>query len=100
MGRYLIRRLVFALVLVQAVSSMSLVLICIAGADTSLDPIERQRIEQELGLDRPFATQYVEWLGRALRFNFGRSLLYNHPVSSLLGTRALNTIVLATTALL
>ena len=40
------------------------------------------------------------WLGGAVRFDFGHSLLYSRPVSALVGERALNTAVLATIALL
>ena len=54
----------------------------------------------ELGLDRPLAVQYLSWLGGVVRFDFGRSILYSRPVSTLLGERALNTAMLATAALL
>ncbi len=65
-----------------------------------LDPAARERIRTELGLDRPIAVQYLSWLGGVVRFDFGRSLLYSRPVSTLLGERALNTAMLATAALL
>jgi peptide/nickel transport system permease protein len=99
MGRYLLRRLGFALLLVFLVSSAALLLTRVAPGDT-LDPVERERVRQELGLDRPLGEQYLRWLGGALRLDFGRSLLYSRPVSALLSERALNTAVLATAALL
>jgi len=34
-----------------------------------------------LGFDRPLIAQYVEWLGRALRGDLGRSLRTNQPVT-------------------
>jgi len=34
-----------------------------------------------LGFDRPLVAQYVEWLGRALRGDLGRSLRTNQPVA-------------------
>jgi peptide/nickel transport system permease protein len=52
-----------------------------------------------LGLDRSIAAQYGEWLVRAARFDFGRSLLYDRPVAELIPERAANTAVLAVTAL-
>ena len=55
---------------------------------------------KELGLDRPLAVQYLSWLGGVVRFDFGRSILYSRPVSTLLSERALNTAMLATAALL
>ena len=104
MGRYLLRRLGFALVLVFVVSSAALLLTRLAPGDFTTDQgldraAARERLRAELGLDRPMLVQYVSWLGGAVRFDFGRSLLYSRPVSTLLGERALNTAVLATAAL-
>src|SRR5262245_20358021 len=106
MGRYLIQRLAFALLLVFIVSSASLVLTRLAPGDFSsgecmtLSAEECLRLRARLGLDRPIAAQYVEWLGNALRFDFGQSMLYSRPVSAMIGERALNTMVLAIVALL
>ena len=106
MGRYLLRRLGFALLLVFVVSSASLLLTRLAPGDftteqaLNLDPDTRERLRAELGLDRSLAAQYFSWLGGVARFDFGRSLLYARPVSALLGERAINTAVLAATALL
>lgn len=99
MGRYLIRRLGFALLLIFVVSSTALLLTRLAPSEIELDPVARERLRAELGLDRPFAVQYLSWLGGAVRFDFGRSVLYSRPVSTLVGERALNTAVLAMTAL-
>lgn len=106
MGRYLLKRLGFALLLVFAVSSAALVLTRLAPGDFTadqaftLDAEARARLRTELGLDRPIAVQYVAWLSGVMQFDFGRSLLYARPVSTLVGERALNTAVLATAALL
>lgn len=106
MGRYLLRRLGFALLLVFVVSSASLLLTRLAPGDfttdqaLNLDPATRERLRVELGLDRSLAAQYASWLGGVVRFDFGRSLLYARPVSALLGERAVNTAMLAATALL
>ncbi|MDP2391197.1 MAG: ABC transporter permease, partial [Acidobacteriota bacterium] len=106
MGRYLLRRLGFALLLVLVVSSASLLLTTLAPGDITsdqalqLDPAALAKRRAELGLDRPLAVQYVTWLSGAVRLDFGRSLLYSRPVSTLVGERALNTAVLALVALL
>lgn len=100
MGRFLLRRLGFALLLVLVVSAASLLLTRIAPSEIELDPTARARLRAELGLDRPFVVQYADWLAGAVRFDFGRSVLYGRPVSTLIGERALNTAVLAFTALL
>ncbi|MGE0865710.1 MAG: ABC transporter permease [Vicinamibacterales bacterium] len=104
MGRYLLRRLGFALLLVLVASSASLLLTRLAPGDITsaealADPVARARLRAELGLDRPIGEQYLSWLSGAVRLDFGRSLLYSRPVSALIGERALNTAVLAVVAL-
>ena len=106
MGRFLLRRLGFALLLVFVVSSASLILTRLAPGDITTEQAletqaaDRARRRAELGLDQPIATQYVRWLSGAVRFDFGPSLLYSRPVSSVLGERAVNTACLAIAALL
>ena len=106
MGRYLLKRLGFAFVLVFVVSSASLLLTRLAPGDFAvvqgehLTPEQREEIRHNLGLDRSVAAQYLSWLGGAVRLDFGRSLLYSRPVGELISERALNTAVLATAALL
>jgi peptide/nickel transport system permease protein len=102
---FLLRRALFALLLVLVVSSGAFLLTRLAPIDPSANmginvPAEvRQRILAELGLDRPLATQYIDWLSRAARLDFGRSIVFSRPVNELLGERAVNTAVLALTAL-
>lgn len=106
MGRYLIKRLAFALLLVLVVSSAALLLTRIAPGDfgsvqgLELTAEQRASIRTQLGLDRSFAAQYWSWLTAALQLDFGRSLLYSRPVSAIVGERALNTAVLASVALI
>lgn len=38
-----------------------------------------------LGLDRPLVAQYIEWLGRAVRGDFGTSIAQGRPAAALLG---------------
>jgi peptide/nickel transport system permease protein len=104
MGRYLLRRLGFALLLVFVVSSSALLLTQIAPGDITtiegfLSPEEKEKIRAELGLDRPILVQYLSWLRGVARLDFGRSLLYSRPVTTLLSERALNTAVLASAAM-
>jgi peptide/nickel transport system permease protein len=106
MGRYLLRRLAFALALVFVVSSAALLLTRAAPGDFAtsqgldLSAQERERLRASLGLDRSLASQYFSWLGGMARLDFGTSLLYSRPVTSIVSERALNTAVLATFALL
>ena len=103
---YLLRRLVFALFLVFAVSSASLVLTRLAPGDFAVDALgiaKAATIEDmraRYGLDRPLGEQYGAWIGGALRLDFGRSLAYDRPVAELIPERAANTALLALSALL
>ena len=105
MGRYLLTRLAFALALVFVVSSAALLLTRIAPGDyatmqgVDLSPEQRAQLRETLGLNRSFAAQYLSWLSGVVRFDFGESLLYSRPVSTIVSERALNTAVLATLAL-
>ena len=104
LGRYLLRRALFALLLTVIVSSAALVLTLLAPGDFAAegvfgDPELMAARRAQLGLDRPIHVQYIDWLARALRFDFGQSLLYTRPVADLLGERALNTAILAFAAL-
>jgi peptide/nickel transport system permease protein len=106
MGRYLARRLGFAVLLVFVVSSSALLLTRLAPGDFAtgqgldLDAASRERLRLDLGLDRPIAQQYLSWLGGVVRLDFGTSLLYSRPVSAIVGERAVNTAVLAAIALI
>jgi peptide/nickel transport system permease protein len=106
MVSYLARRLAFALILVLVVSSGALLLARLApgditseGASTGVSRQARAAERARLGLDRPPGEQYLEWLGRVARFDFGTSLMYGRPVADLVGERARNTALLAAVAL-
>lgn len=106
MLRYLARRVIAAVVLVAVVSSGALLLTRLApgdfaselfGSGANAEQIARERARY--GLDRPVAAQYLEWLGRAARLDFGVSLVYHRPVMDLVRQRAANTAILALAAL-
>ena len=106
MVRFLLRRLALAVLLVFIASSAAIVLTRLAPGDfVSIDgglriskesaALERKR----LGLDQPAIQQYIGWLSRAMRFDFGESFKYSRPVMDLVPERAANTAILALTAL-
>jgi len=104
---YLLRRLLFAAFLVFAVSSASLLLTRLAPGDYASGTLgigasdqAREQLRARYGLDRPLAAQYWDWLARAARLDFGRSLAYDRPVIDLIPERAANTAILALSALL
>jgi peptide/nickel transport system permease protein len=102
-GRFLLRRALFALLLVFVVSSSVFILTRLTAGDAiddvTADPAARARVRAQLGLDRPLAVQYVDWLAGVARLDFGASVTFSRPVNHLLAERALNTAVLAVVAL-
>jgi len=61
----------------------------------SIGPDAVAEMERQFGFGQPFVLRYAAWLWRALHFDFGISLQYRVDVLGLIGTRALNTIILA-----
>lgn len=103
---YLARRLFFAVFLVFAVSSAALVLVGLSPGDyattqlgITVHPGEIEQLRTRYGLDRPLSEQYFGWVARAARFDFGNSMVYDRPVRDLIPERAVNTGILAITAL-
>lgn len=69
----------------------------LAGGDlATADDIAEVRLR--LGLDDPFFTRYFRWLGGALRFDFGTSLVDGQPVSDSLVSRMPPTLSIAVVA--
>ncbi len=61
---------------------------------------EVMRFIAEFGLDKPVMVQYLEWLGRAVTGNLGRSLETRREVSDTMRSPVFNSILLATSSLL
>jgi peptide/nickel transport system permease protein len=101
---YIGKRIVLAFLVAVAVSFISFMIlnlsgdpaIALAGADAS--PEEIQLIREQYGLDRPILVQYVEWVGRALRGDFGESPYFNMPVKEIIGDRIGVTLLLGVCA--
>lgn len=104
MSLFLLRRGLAALLLVFTVTSGALLLAQLAPGDYGTDiGLSQEQIAAErhrLGLDRPFAEQYVGWLKRTLTLDLGQSFQSRQPVLGLVRTKASNTAVLAIAALL
>jgi peptide/nickel transport system permease protein len=89
MGSYIIRRLVGIIPLLLGITILSFFMIHLAPGrpsvlQESMNPkisLEvRNRLEKLYGLDKPLPVQYLLWLQRLLRLDFGRSLGDNRLV--------------------
>jgi len=107
MGRYIIRRLLQALLLLALLSVGMFILIhALPGGpeqvifNPRLSAAGRAAIRARFGLDQPLYVQYLKWLGNAFVGNFGFSFVTNQPVSELLAERFPATLQLFSLALL
>ena len=103
--RFLLKRTFAAFLLVFATTSGALLLAQLAPGDyadgaIARDPAQIAADRHRLGLDRPFLEQYTRWLTRTLTLDLGESFNYQRPVTEIVGERAANTAVLATSALI
>ncbi len=62
------------------------------------DPEVRAMFEKALGLDKPLLTQYVNWMGKILRGDFGQSIHYDRANLALILERFPATILLTIVA--
>ena len=105
MGRFLLTRLGLALVTLLLLSvivfAMSQVLPGNVGR-AILGPFADQgavdRLNEELGVNRPLVTQYVDWIGSFVTGDLGQSLSFRRPVSTLVGDAVINSLKLAAVA--
>ncbi|MDW7651203.1 MAG: ABC transporter permease [Bacillota bacterium] len=68
-----------------------------ANPELRLDPTAVEKWLQMRDLDQPLPAQYVSWLSRMARGDFGTSLIYNRPVPELIAQRLPATLLLTVT---
>lgn len=109
MKRTIGKRLAHLAVVILGVSFLTFLLMYISPGDPAQKKLTAQGVavsqevleatRQEMGLDRPFLTQYGDWLGSALRGDLGVSYKDGLPVSGKLAGAMGRTFVLALTSL-
>ncbi|HEU5437943.1 MAG TPA: ABC transporter permease [Ktedonobacterales bacterium] len=107
MASYILRRLVFILPVALLVSFIVFMLIHLVPGDPArvllgeeATPQNVAALRKQLGLDQPLLTQYVLWLGQAVRGNFGQSIQLQQPVLQAILQRAPVTLELGIASLL
>ena len=88
MREYILRRLAALVPVLFLVSVVTFAVNLLLPGDPALayigeaninDKVMYEAVRQELGLDQPIPVQYVKWLGRAVRGDFGRSIRTREP---------------------
>ena len=105
---FLVRRLARAVLLLLGVSVLCFLFTEMAPGsffdemrlNPQISPETIANLRSHYGLDQPLVVRYERWLKSALRGDLGISIAYNSPVTPLIWSRAKNTLLLTTTALL
>jgi peptide/nickel transport system permease protein len=110
---FIVRRFLLALATTWAISVMSFIIIQLPPGDfvdayiarlsasgSSVSMEEAQSMRTLYGLNQPYYVQYLKWVGRVLRGDFGESMEWQRPVAEVLGDRLWITVVVSFAALL
>ncbi|MET8947405.1 ABC transporter permease [Streptomyces sp. NPDC004542] len=112
MRRYVIKRLAQAVGVLWAAYTVSFLVLnwlpgdpvtAMAGAGMDsgdVDPARLAALRHEYGFDKPVLVQYADYLGRAVRGDFGDSVATGRPVTSTLADALPQTLQLTSAALL
>jgi len=113
MANYIIRRVIYALIMVVMVSFVSFVIIKLPPGDFLTQKLAQLRARgdrsaegqietyrKRYNLDKPFLWQYGNWAVNFLQGDFGESFEYERPVSDLLGERMTMTVILGIATLI
>src|SRR5690554_4991093 len=107
MPAYLLSRTLRLVPILLAVTLLVTALIYLSPGDPvrlmlglTADTATIERVRGELGLDKPFLTRSVNWLGNALSGDLGKSMQRNESVTALINSRLLPTLELILGALL
>ena len=106
MKRYLIKRLLQIIPVLFIITFIVFCMVYVAGDPTAmmlpLDAPDEQvaALRESLGLDRPLIEQYISFLGRLLRGDFGESFRYREPALGIVLERIPATLELTAASML
>ena len=113
MARYLLRRIIYMMVLLFLLSFVSFVIIQLPPGDyltTYIATLEARRIpvtevvleglRERYGLGSPLHVQYLKWMGNLLRGDMGESFSQNRDVTQVIGERLALSVTLSLTTLI
>ncbi|MCY1666833.1 ABC transporter permease [Rhizobium sp. SL86] len=107
MTRYIAKRLLSVIPVLFGLSVIVFLVMALIPGDPATailgsyaTPENVERINRDLGLDKPLLQQYLIWIGNVLQGDLGRSYILNRPVLSEVSERFGATLILAGTSLL
>ncbi|MFE6077821.1 nickel/cobalt ABC transporter permease [Paenibacillus sp. NPDC057886] len=109
MGRYVMKRMLAIIPVLIGISFLSFVLIHLRTSDPAevalrvnqVTPTQEMvdAMRETLGLDKPFLTRYVEWIGSSIQGDFGMSYVNQQPVGEQIARALPATLQLSAVAL-
>mgnify|MGYP002516106222 FL=1 len=109
-ANFVIKRLLLVIPLLIVISVLAFILSNLSSGDVAsvairneggiVNDITLAAKREELGLNKPLAVQYLNWLQKAIRLDFGTSFTTKKPVIYEIGRRFPATLALAVTATL
>ena len=102
MGGYILKRLVSAVPVLLGITVIVFTIMALIPGDPATailgsyaTPENVEKLNRDLGLDKPLVQQYFIWIGNLLQGDFGRSFALNRPVLDEVLDRFSATLVLA-----
>jgi peptide/nickel transport system permease protein len=107
MGQFILRRGAALITTLFALSLVTFIIVDLPPGDYVTTYVSELRargdqvdqtlidsLRERYGFDQPILVRYAKWIWNVLRGDFGRSLLYNQPVTELIGDRVLLTVII------
>ncbi|HBG97935.1 MAG TPA: glutathione ABC transporter permease GsiC [Rhodobacteraceae bacterium] len=105
MGIYILKRLLSAIPVLLGITVIVFLIMALIPGDPATailgsyaTPENVEKLNRDLGLDKPLVQRYFIWLGNMLQGDFGRSFSLNRPVLDEIVERFNATLILAGTA--
>ncbi|MBW4984265.1 ABC transporter permease [Mameliella sp. CS4] len=105
MGRYILGRLISAIPVLLGITVIVFLIMALIPGDPATailgsyaTPENVEKLNRDLGLDKPLVSQYFIWLGNMLQGDFGTSFSLNRPVIDEVLERFNATLILAGTS--
>ncbi|MFV2053233.1 ABC transporter permease [Aliiroseovarius sp. YM-037] len=102
MGSYILKRLISAVPVLLGITVIVFLIMAMIPGDPATailgsyaTPENVEKLNRDLGLDKPAAARYFIWLGNMLTGDFGRSYSLNRPVLDEITERFSATLILA-----
>ena len=103
---YILKRISLAVLVALAVSVIAFLLLRLSGdpaiaiAGEGARQADIELIRQTYGFDRPLPVQYMAWLGKAARGDFGDSIYFKTPAGPLIFAKLQTTLILGLASLM